>query len=783
MALSSGFRLGSYEIAGPLGAGGMGEVYRARDSRLGREVAIKVLPEELSRDPGALARFEREARAVAALSHPNILGIHDFDRKEGIVFAVLELLSGRTFREWMSAGPLPPRKAAEAMAQVARGLAAAHQRGIVHRDIKPENLFLTSEGTAKILDFGLARVSAEHLPGPAGSAGATRPGTILGTVGYMAPEQIRSQTADARADIFAFGAILYEAISGERAFHGASPIETLTAILNDEPPEIPESRLAGAVSLERIARRCLEKNPDERFQCARDLGFALEAITPVSPAPQERGKDTARDEKAGRSVAVLPFKDLARDPENAHLGVGLADATITELALVRSLIVRPTSSILRYRDVAISAEEAGRELAVDAVVDASFQRSGARLRVTVQLVGTAGGRPLWGAKIDTSLDDIFEMQDEVSRRIAEALEVELTPGDERRLARPAQPAPGVYELVLKGRVHLLLETLPDLNAAIEAFEKASALDPASALPLIGLADAYSRLSFTFEPEGDWYDRAAAMCDRALAIDPKLPEARYLRARLLWTPQRGFDFEGSLREVAGAIAARPSMSEAHAIAALILIHGSRIEESDAEFAQALAINPSDSFSEMHRGLCRAASGRWSDALEIAEAALRRTPHTTWVHYQRAHGQIRTGDRAGASRTLELAGRQFVREVLFYPVRAIVAAMDGQAAEARRQIAFTEQNRRAFGHYHHAQYDVACALALLGDNDGAMTWLTAAARNGFPCHALFESDPLLETLRGDERFEALMVALRSESEGYARLWKSLRSPTANPASFNG
>ncbi|MEP6770043.1 MAG: serine/threonine-protein kinase [Acidobacteriota bacterium] len=554
MALSSGFRLGSYEIAGPLGAGGMGEVYRARDSRLGREVAIKVLPEELSRDPDALARFEREARAVAALSHPNILGIHDFDRKEGIVFAVLELLSGRTFREWMSGGPISPRKAAEAMAQVARGLAAAHQRGIVHRDIKPENLFLTSEGTAKILDFGLARVSAEHLPGPAGSAGATQPGTILGTVGYMAPEQIRSQTADARAEIFAFGAILYEAISGERAFLGASAIETLTAILNDEPAEIPESRLAGAVSLDRIARRCLEKNPDERFQCARDLGFALEAITPVSPEPQERGKD---ETPGGPVPAGAPALD-----------------------------------------------------------------SPARLR----LRGVAAG---------------------------------------------------------SGRSHC---------------------------------------------------RAA------------------------------------------------QMSEAHAIAALILIHGSRIEESDAEFAQALAINPSDSFSEMHRGLCRGARGRWAEALEIAEAALRRTPNNTWVHYQRAHGQIRTGDRAGASRTLELAGRQFVREVLFYPVRAIVAAMDGQAAEARRQIAFTEQNRRAFGHYHHAQYDVACALALLGDNDGAMTWLAASARNGFPCHALFERDPLLETLRGDERFEAL-VALRSESEGYARLWKSLRSTTANPASFHG
>ncbi|HEY6052055.1 MAG TPA: protein kinase, partial [Thermoanaerobaculia bacterium] len=564
----------------------------------------------------------------------------------------------------------------------------------------------------------------------------TEPGTVLGTVGYMSPEQVRGLEADSRSDIFALGAILYETLSGQRAFRADSPIETMTAILKDEPPEMPEALRGPAAALDRIARRCMEKNLHDRFQCARDVGFALEAFagTPGAGAAAH-SRRAAPDPGGRRSLAVLPFKDLAHDPENAYLGLGLADATITELAQVRSLVVRPTSSILSYREHLVSPETAGRELEVEAVVDGSFQRSGSRLRVTVQLVHTDGGRPLWGTKIDTSLDDLFAMQDQVSRKIAEALQIELSPADERRLARGAQPAAGAHELYLTGRVHLLLESLSDVNVAIDAFERAHAIDPGSALPLVGLADAYARMAFTFEPEGDWYAQAIAMCDRALAIDPNLPEGRYLRARLLWTPQRAFDFEDALTEIAAALAGRPSMSEAHAVAALILVHGSRVREADAEFAQALAINPMDRLAAMYRGLCRAAEGRWAEALEIAEIGMRHAPHVTWVHYYLAHGQIRTGDRTGAARTVDVASRQFVREVLFYPVRAILAALDGKSDEAHRQIGFTELNQRAFGHYHHAQYDVACALALLGDRDGAIAWLTAAAGNGYPCHSLF------------------------------------------------
>ncbi len=772
MVLQAGTRLGPYEILSQLGAGGMGEVYRARDLKLGREVAVKVLPENLARDPEALARLEREARAAAALSHPNVLGIHDFHRDGDVAYAVFELLDGVTFREWLAGGLLPLRKTAEAMIAVARGLAAAHAKGIVHRDLKPENLFRTRDGGVKILDFGLAKARAiEAAASEAVTQGGTEPGVILGTVGYMSPEQVRGLPADPRSDIFAFGAILYEAIAGWRAFQGDSPIETMSKILKEQPPELPEEARGAAVPFERIALRCLEKEPQERFQSAQDVAFALEAYAGLVPATPDvqRGKQV---EAGRRSVAVLPFRDLAGDAEGADLGLGLADATITELALVKSLLVRPTAAILAYRHGAVSPEEAGRALGVDAVVVGSFQRAGSRLRVTVQLVRTKGAQPLWGSKIDTSLDDIFEMQDQVSRKIAEALKIELTPADERRLGRTAQPAAGAYALYLKGRIHLLQEDRNEMKFAIESFEKAREIDPSSPLPLVGLADAYARMAFTFEPEGGWYERAVEMSNRALAIDPRLPEGRYLRARLLWSPQRGFDHAGALSEFWAAAAARPSLNEAHHWLGGVLLHVAMFEESEKEFDQALAINPADVLAQLELGFCRLCQGRSQEALEISQRSVAQTGQA-WARYQLAHSLIRLGDPEAAARSIQAAVSPLKRVELFHSVRAILAALEGDRTKAARQIEITIQSRKAFGHYHHAQYDIACTHALLGNREGALDSLTEAARNGFPCHRFFETDPLLVSLRSEEGFKRLIQELRAECDDYRALWRKLQA----------
>jgi serine/threonine protein kinase/Tfp pilus assembly protein PilF len=797
VTLAPGTRLGPYEILEPLGAGGMGEVYRARDKRLDRDVAIKVLPERLASDPNALSRFEREAKAVAALSHPNILAIHDLGSEGHVRFAVMELLDGCTLREHLEGGTVTPRRAAEYAIQIAQGLAAAHEKGILHRDVKPENVFVTRDGRVKILDFGLAKAfegsldatgreaaAAQHpmagvnlttVPTVAGNPNLTGQGTILGTVGYMSPEQVRGQSVDGRSDVFSFGAVFFEMLTARRAFRADSAVETMNAILTEEPDFSAAGKSVPA-GLERIARRCLEKDPAHRFQNTRDLGFAIEAVSGLSPT--ETAPSAAEPPAVRRSIAVLLFKDLARNSENAHLGLGLADATITELATVKSLLVRPTAAILRYQDRTVDPQQAGRELSVDAVVDGSFQRSGSRLRVTVQLVRTSDGRSLWGSKIDTTLDDIFEMQDQVSRKIAEALQVELTPSEERRLARSARPAGGANELYLKGRLHLSRETIDDVNAAIESFEKATQADPRFALAWAGLSAAFARMGFTFDPEGDWWDRAQAMCEKALALEPGLPEARYTRAILLWSPLRGFDVAGALPEFAAAIAGRPSLGDAHERFAVMLVHISMFEEAARHFIRALEINPNDMMAQTHLALCRYYQGRYRESLDSSQVAIREAA-SAWGTYHLALCQLRLGLLAEAEQTAELGARRFPGDVLVFGVRGLIAASRGDAGRARDQIQLTIQHRRSFGHYHHAQYDVACVYALLGEREQALDWLTDAAHNGFPCYVFFETDPLLESIRGEERFRRLMAELREECAGYARLYEELRRTQSGSA----
>ncbi|HZI64498.1 MAG TPA: tetratricopeptide repeat protein, partial [Thermoanaerobaculia bacterium] len=496
------------------------------------------------------------------------------------------------------------------------------------------------------------------------------------------------------------------------------------------------------------------------------LEAAAEAATSPSAAARERPK----------AIAVLPFRDLARDPANQHLGLGLADATITELAVLKSLVVRPTSAILRYQHAPVEPMRAARELGVSAVLDGAFQRVGSRLRVTVQLLSGDDGQPLWASKIDTSLEDLFGMQDEVSRSVAQALEIQLSPPDRRQLQRPRAargPAAEAYELYLKGRVHLFLESLEECLLAVDCFDQACAADPEFALGWAGLADAYARIAFTFLPEGDWYGRAWAACEKALELDPELPEARYVRGgRLRWSPQGGFDHAGALRDLVPAIAARPSLEEAHVRLGVILHHLGLIDEVERELEQALVISPGHALARQHQGLCLYTRRRFDQALAIYEEAARQAP-VPWIHYRIALCQIQLGQRDEAARTVERLQRHAPGDVLAHPVLGLLAALRGDAEEARRQTALTVERRRDFGHYHHAQFDLACIAAQLGDAAGAVGWLREAAVNGFPCAPDFAGDPLLEPLRGDAAYHALLEELEAERRGYAALYAELRA----------
>src|SRR5688572_4139518 len=406
MRLSAGSRLGPYEILAPLGRGGMGEVYRARDSRLARDVAVKILPQHLANDSGARTRFEREARAVAALSHPNIVVIFDLGEERGVRFAVMELLHGETLRERIQRSSCSPGEAAEVGAAIAEGLGAAHTKGIIHRDLKPENVFLTVDGQVKVLDFGLARMSSAGSSGIeslAPTAMETTPGTILGTFAYMSPEQVRGDTSEAPSDLFSLGSVLYELATGSPAFSRPSPAETMAAILNNTPP-----RITASPDLDRIVSQCLAKEARQRPSAAA----AASALRLLVERPAPRRRSHAVD-----SVAVLPFVNAENRQDTECL--------INHLSQIPKLRVVPRSTAFRYKGVDIDPERAARELTVRVLLTGRLLLRGDTLNVQAELVDAAANSQLWGQKYSRTLSDMWAVEEQIAREIADALRIKL----------------------------------------------------------------------------------------------------------------------------------------------------------------------------------------------------------------------------------------------------------------------------------------------------------------------------------------------------------------------
>ncbi|MDQ2978086.1 MAG: serine/threonine-protein kinase, partial [Acidobacteriota bacterium] len=483
MPIEIGTRLGPYEILSPIGAGGMGEVYRARDTRLEREVAVKVLAHSLSKDLDALARFEREAKSVAALSHPGILGLFDVGRDKDISYAVTELLDGETLRERLAGGRLPVRTALDYARQISDALAAAHGRGIVHRDLKPENVIVTGEGRTKILDFGIARRLFEAgSPDEPTLAGPTRPGTLFGTPSYMAPEQLRGRPADARSDIFAAGVLLLEMLSGKHPFRRDSEAETMAAILNEDPTELADPARPLAPALVRLIARCLEKSPEKRFQSARDLALDLEALAAepggITPAPRT---------SLLPSIAVLPLRDMSPSTDQDYFCEGLAEELLNALTAIRGLRVASRTSSFQFKGSSTDIREIGERLRVSTVLEGSLRKSGERLRITVQLINVEDGYHLWSGRFDREREDIFAIQEEIATNVAAALRVVLSEREKSVLGRAPTEAFEAYEFYLRGRQFFFRMGRNNTAFAREMFSRAIALDPGYAAAHAGLS--------------------------------------------------------------------------------------------------------------------------------------------------------------------------------------------------------------------------------------------------------------------------------------------------------
>src|SRR5438067_1715841 len=574
-----GAKLGNYRILEKIGAGGQGTVYKATDTKLGRAVVIKVLPPELTVKEANLKRFEREARLASALDHPNICTIFDLNDLNGVHFIAMQYVEGKNVRELVNGRPLDLSSALSIAIQVADALAAAHERGIIHRDIKAGNVMVAPSGQAKILDFGLAKlVDESHITGGIHHTDLTEVGIPYGTATYAAPEQARGERVDARADIFSTGVLLYEMLTGTWPFQGKTSVDVRHAVLHEEAKPLSEARPGGAPpKLQAILARAMAKDPKQRYQKATEMRDELRAalreiemggpqtyepMTPVAPRhmagtgrmgralrwlrgvtgertsqPRDYTSDrphetpaTSFGDRERKSIAILPFKNVSNDPQSSFYEFSLADAVITELARLRSLVVRPSSEIVKYQGVQVDPRQAGREMSVSAVLSAGFLRAGDRIRVTAQLVDVDSGDLLWSDRIDADATDIINVQDTITQEICDGLRLELTSDEKDQLERAKTANAEAYEAYLRGRDALgrfIYHTIArkDIDEAIGHFERAAYLDPSFALAHSALGKAYSNRVIKGTGETGDYDAAMEAFDKALAIDPNLLEAR------------------------------------------------------------------------------------------------------------------------------------------------------------------------------------------------------------------------------------------------------------------
>jgi eukaryotic-like serine/threonine-protein kinase len=754
MPLAAGSRLGPYEILAPLGAGGMGEVYRARDPRLGRDVAIKVILEAARReaDPATAAadrlrRFEQEARAVAALSHPNVLAIFDIGVGD-VPFLVTELLEGDTLRTIVERGPLPAQRTIDLALQLAAGLAAAHARGIVHRDLKPDNVFVTSDGHVKILDFGLAKQLA---PLSDDERSLTRPqtmrGAVLGTIGYMAPEQVRGLDTDHRTDIFSCGAILYEMLTGQRAFRGESPADTISAVLNDPPSTL----LFGAdtpPSLVRVVERCLEKDANARFQSARDLGFALESTSDVRSTV---GAASARTEQM--SIAVLPFANMSADADNQYFSDGLAEDLINALTRLSGLRVASRTSSFRFRGHAADIRQIGRDLGVGAILEGSVRRQGTRLRITVQLANTGDGYHIWSERYDREMVDVFDIQDEIVESIVTALAPALIPEAKTVVRRPTENLQA-YELYLKGR-HFWNQRSPAVvGTAIHCFEEAIALDREYALPYAGLADCYSILRvYGWTPPEHSQPRALEAVTKALALDPALPEAHLSKALYVFHFER--QWRKARQHFIDALAASPRMATFEAYFALFLATEYSYAEARERIARAVELDPHSSVVHFLAACTACLMGEVDETLRHVGRALDLQPENLGARWPQTAALVTAGRFEEA---LVLGERVIARTraPIFIGAMGMVYGCAGRLADAR-SLAQELDDRQGRGEYIVPAARVFVHVGL-GDAAGVRASLATCVDGGAaPLSVASTCRILLDRHRDDPEIDRLLDRL--------------------------
>ena len=727
-----GRTISHYRITSQLGEGGMGVVYEAEDTNLGRHVALKFLTPAMAGDAGLLQRFQREARAASALNHPNICTIHGIEQFESDHFIVMELLDGELLSERIQRGPMDLESLLTLGAQIVDALESAHSKGIVHRDLKPANIFVTSRGQAKILDFGIAKIDNPVKPDASSMVETIRKdqltsaGTTLGTVAYMSPEQARGEVTDARTDLFSFGTVLYQMASSVLPFQGDTSAVVFDAILNRDPTPVTELNASLPQELARILDKALEKDRSLRYQSATEFKTDLLRLKRDLDSGRKRavdgrsGRHDATTGSSERPLAVLYFENVGAAKEDEYLRDGITEDIITELSKIKDLHVFSRPTVLAFRDKPVTPAQIGQQLSAAYVLTGTLRRSGSRLRISAQLVDTKTDFPLWSERYDREMQDIFELQDEIARKIAEALRVTLSPQEQADLAAKPTENLQAYDLYLRGRSYARREARQDLEVAREMYETAGTLDPQFALAYAALANVCALHYYRYGHGKIWMERAKAATERATALQPNLPEADIARG---WVAYADGHYDEAVGLARGALARKPDCEGGYYMLGRALF----------------------------------SMGRFHEVMEIADTAVQMAgeDYNIYTPIINALGALGKSDLLRHWRQRRLQVLETHLRKVPEDVRARVALSNDYASLDRLDDAMREVNLAVSFRPDDASvlYNAACSLCLMKKKPEALEALRKAREAGFGDADWARRDPDLALIHGDPEFERL------------------------------